>query len=43
LLISLLCVACGPGESSVNPPRFWITTDGSELRLRLTPVEPVPF
>ena len=42
VLAALVCVSCGPGDA-VNPPRFWITTDGSELKIRLTPIEPIPF
>ncbi len=42
LLACLAGVSCGPGASD-NPPRFWISLDGTELKLRLAPVEPVPF
>ena len=30
-------------KESANPPQLWIALDGSELRIRLTPIEPNPF
>jgi hypothetical protein len=38
----LLLAACAP-SASANPPQFWLTLNGSELMLRLTPVEPPEF
>ena len=35
--------ACGPPDVGQNPPAFFLALDGSELRVRLVPVEPPPF
>jgi hypothetical protein len=44
LVFSLLALAgCPSGSDSANPPRVWLAPNGSELRVRLTPVEPDPF
>ena len=40
--LASLAVGCGP-ETGQNPPAFWLALDGSELRVRLIPVEPPPF
>lgn len=37
-----LLAGCGP-DAIPNPPVFYLALDGSELRVRLTPVEPEPF
>jgi hypothetical protein len=50
-LLYVACFACvalsscsGPaGDSGSNPPKLFLATDGSELKLRLVPVEPEPF
>jgi hypothetical protein len=35
---------CGPGPSaSPNPPQLWLALNGSELKVRLVPIEPNPF
>jgi hypothetical protein len=41
-LVAPLALAGCPQEN-LNPPAFWLALDGSELRVRLVPVEPVPF
>jgi len=45
LLLGLLALAGCPSdpEPAPYPPRLWITLDGSELRIKLTPIEPHPF
>jgi hypothetical protein len=42
VLAALALAGCGP-DGGQNPPQFWLSLDGSELRVRLSPVEPVPF
>lgn len=47
LLCSLgaLALAACPSEEppDPNPSRLWLALDGSELQVRLVPVEPPPF
>jgi hypothetical protein len=34
---------CGSRAPDVNPPQLWIAPNGSELALKLQPVEPEHF
>jgi len=45
LASSLLWSGCPEptGDPGPNPPKLFLATDGSELKLRLLPVEPDPF
>jgi hypothetical protein len=33
---------CGPNVTG-NPPQLWLALNGSEVNVRLVPVEPNPF
>lgn len=33
---------CGPSVTQ-NPPQLWLALNGSEVNVRLVPVEPDPF
>jgi hypothetical protein len=44
LLASLLALAgCPSSDPGPNPPKVWLALNGSELMVRLSPVEPDPF
>lgn len=42
-LFAVALAACPGPQQGNNPPQFWIAPDGSELKLKLVPVEPPPF
>jgi hypothetical protein len=43
-LLAIVLMGCpDPGPSGPNPPQVWEALDGSELRIKLIPVEPPPF
>ncbi len=33
----------GPSDGGLNPPQLWLAPNGSELFVRLVPVEPPEF
>ncbi|MBE7448433.1 MAG: hypothetical protein HS111_05975 [Kofleriaceae bacterium] len=42
--VTLLAACPGDdGPDHPNPPRLWLALDGSEVEVRLVPVEPPPF
>jgi hypothetical protein len=46
LTVAALALAGCPGDDappSPNPSRLWLALDGSELQVRLVPVQPPPF
>lgn len=44
-LAALACVTLTgcPSDDHENPPRLWLTLDGSEVQVKLGPVQPPPF
>jgi hypothetical protein len=42
-LALMALAACPSGDDGRNPPRVWLATNGSELRVKLQPIEPNPF
>jgi hypothetical protein len=43
MLAALACaLGCSPAAPS-NPPQLWIAANGSELLIKLQPIEPNPF
>ncbi len=43
-LAALACLtACSSPAPTGNPPQLWIDLNGSELAIKLVPVEPPPF
>lgn len=45
LLASIACLAaaCADDAPPANPGRLWLALDGSEVQVRLVPVEPPPY
>ena len=39
---ALTGASCGPGVAQ-NPPQLWLSLNGSEINVRLVPVQPDPF
>ncbi len=42
MLFVAAAAGCGPSATG-NPPELWLALNGSEVSLRLAPVEPDPF
>lgn len=40
---ALALAGCPSDPAPSNPEQLWLTLDGSELRIKLVPVEPNPF
>jgi hypothetical protein len=38
-----LAAACSDDAQPTNPARLWLALDGSEVQVRLIPVEPPPY
>jgi hypothetical protein len=43
VLVALGALAGCSGPANPNPPQLWIAPDGSELHLKLQPIEPPYF
>lgn len=41
--LALVSACSDDAPASGNPPRLWLALDGSEVQVRLVPVEPPPF
>ena len=41
--IALALAACSDDAPPGNPAKLWLALDGSEVQVRLVPVEPPPF
>jgi hypothetical protein len=43
--LSAVCLSCSDDAppDGPNPPRLWLALDGSEVEVKLSPVEPPPF
>jgi hypothetical protein len=40
---ALALAGCPPQPTGKNPPQVWEALNGSELMVKLTPIEPAPF
>ena len=43
LPVEVFFVRCPDDAPATNPDKLWLALDGSEVQVKLVPVEPVPF